>query len=53
MSSGADRLTLQVFNQERSLILNSAGRRSIFDVTDDYAITNESNYESSFRLGGY
>lgn len=53
MSSGADRSTLEVFNQECSLILNSAGRRSIFDFEDDYAITNQSVYESTFSPRGY
>jgi len=34
MASGSpgDRAALEAFGQERSLILNSAGRRSIFDV---------------------
>ena len=55
MASGTpgDRQALQAFNQERSLILNSAGRRSIFDFENDYAITDQSGYESTFRPGDY
>jgi hypothetical protein len=55
MASGTpgDRQALQAFNQERSLILNSAGRRSIFDFENDYAITDQSSYSQSFRPGDY
>ncbi len=38
-----DRQVLNIFNQKRSLILNSVGRRSIFDQENDYAITNQLN----------
>lgn len=34
-ASGGDRLALQIFEQERSLILDSLGRRNIFDQTDN------------------
>jgi hypothetical protein len=52
MASGfpGDRSTLQLLNQERSLILNSAGRRSIFDLENDYAITHDS-HRSTLRPG--
>ena len=30
-----DREVLQIFNQQQSLILNSSGRRSVFDATID------------------
>jgi hypothetical protein len=55
MASGfpGDREALQLFNQERSLILNSIGRRSIFDLENDYAITNQASYQSTLRFGGY
>jgi len=55
MASGipGDRQVLQEFNQDSSLILNSMGRRSVFTMKDDYAITNASNYSSSLRPGGY
>lgn len=45
-----DRHTLNLFNQERSVILNSAGRRNIFDLENDYAITNQASY-STIRPG--
>jgi len=45
-----DRQALQLFNQERSLILNSAGRRSIFDSENDFAITKQENY-ATLRQG--
>jgi hypothetical protein len=34
-ASGGDRLTLTILEQERSLILDSLGRRNIFDQTDN------------------
>ncbi len=34
-ASGGDRLALEIFGQERSLILDSLGRRNIFDQTDN------------------
>ena len=34
-ASGGDRLALKIFKQERSLILDSLGRRNIFDQTDN------------------
>ncbi len=45
MASGnpGDRSALSQFNQTQSLILNSVGRRSIFDLENDYLITNQSN----------
>lgn len=55
MASGfpGDRGSLKRFNQDRSLILNSVGRRSIFDAENDYAITDEIDYESSLKFRGY
>ena len=34
-ASSGDRLALKIFEQERSLILDSLGRRNIFDQTDN------------------
>lgn len=56
MASGipGDRQVLQLFNQDRSLILNSVGRRSTFDMENDYLITPQSIVASSYtppRLG--
>ena len=37
-ASGGDRYVLQLMGQERSLILNSTGRRNIFDATNNYRV---------------
>lgn len=39
-----DREVLQKFNQTRSLILNSAGRRNVFNVEHDRYITAKREY---------
>ena len=49
MASGlpGDRKVLTLFSQERSLILNSTGRRSVFDLYNDYLITEQSTFSHS------
>ncbi|WP_289024778.1 LysM peptidoglycan-binding domain-containing protein [uncultured Sphingomonas sp.] len=37
-ASAGDRYALQLMGQERSLILNSTGRRNVFDATYDYRV---------------
>jgi hypothetical protein len=39
-----DRQALQVFDQSQSLILNSAGRRNIFNLTEDISVVPKSEY---------
>lgn len=39
-----DRQVLSELGQTRSLILNSAGRRNIFDTQEDIRITPKSDY---------
>ena len=56
MASGnpGDRATLQRFSQSRSVILNSMGRQNIFDLENDYLITqatkNANNQQPRFSL---
>ena len=40
-----DRQVLNELGQARSLILNSAGRRSIFDTQEDIRITPKTDYQ--------
>jgi hypothetical protein len=51
MSSGVpgDRDTLRKFGQERSLILNSSGRRSIFDQEMDYLVSEQADINFRFE----
>lgn len=37
-----DRMVLEIFEQERSLILNSRGARNVFDAGDDARVAEES-----------
>jgi len=41
-----DRTVLQHLNQERSLILNSAGRRNVFDNTYDIRLDDKAKNKS-------
>jgi hypothetical protein len=51
MASGipGDREALWRFNQERSLILNSSGRRSIFDQEMDYLVSEQADINFRFE----
>ena len=41
-----DRAVLEVLGQSRSLILNSTGRRNVFDITHDMRITPKIEYSN-------